>query len=259
MAPLAGRSHGSPVMRYLGSMKYALLLIGDAAAEADPAAFDAFCQRLRTDGAFRGARRFAPANEARSVRAQEGGPTVTPGPTNAGAEQVTGFVLAELETERLATDAATQLAEAAGAIVEVRPVAAPGEGGPDASREGVQESTPGPRREFAFLMNVEDAKRPWPGSRALDDLMERCGRVLDALQQREAFRGTERLLPSGTARTVRAAGGKTRLLDGPFTEARELIGGFILGECDDMQEAVALAALLPGAATGSVEVREVVP
>lgn len=238
-------------------MKYALLIAADSAAEADAQAFDAFCQRLRADGSFRGARRLSPAIGARAVRAHEGGAAVTEGPTNPTGEQVAAFVIAETESEQVATDFACELAEAMGAAVEVRQVAAPGEGGPDADKEGVQESTAGATPEFAFLMNVADDKRPWPGSPAFDDLMERCGRVLSALQSRSAFRGTERLVPSTAAKTARPAGGKARLLDGPFTEARELIGGFILGECADIEEAAALAALLPGAATGSVEVRQV--
>jgi hypothetical protein len=111
--------------------------------------------------------------------------------------------------------------------------------------------------EFVFLMNVADDRRPWPGEPAFDDLMERCGRVLDTLDAAGAFRGTERLVPSTSAKTARPSGGRARVLDGPFTEARELIGGFILGECPSIADAVAVAALLPGAATGSVEVREV--
>lgn len=238
-------------------MKFALLLTGNAATEPDAKAFDVLCQRLRTEGSFRGARRLRPATSGRAVRLQEGGAAVTDGPTNPGEEQVVAFVVADFESEQLATEIACDLAQITGAAVEVRPVAAPGEGGPAADKEGVQESTAGTAPEFAFLMNVADANRPWPGSPAFDDLMERCGRVLETLQGRNAFRGTERLVPSNEAKTIRPAGGKARVVDGPFTEARELIGGFILGECRDIDEAVALAALLPGATTGSVEVREV--
>lgn len=239
-------------------MKYAFLLTGDAAAEPEAHAFESLCRRLRADGSFRGARRLKPADQARTVRAREGGAAVSDGPTNDGANQVAGFIIAELADERQAAELACDIAEATAAAVELRQVAAPGQGGPDAALEGVQDGTPDGNPEFAFLMNVRDEKRPWPGTAAFDDLMERCGRVLHTLQSRDAFRGTERLVPSAAAKTVRAEAGKRTVLDGPFTEARELIGGFILGECAGMDEAVALAALLPGASSGSVEVREVV-
>jgi hypothetical protein len=99
--------------------------------------------------------------------------------------------------------------------------------------------------------------RPWPGNPAFDELMSNCGKVLAQLESTGRFRGTERLAPASTAKTVRVAGGRASVTDGPFTEARELIGGFILGECESEEQAIALAEQIPGAASGSVEVREV--
>jgi hypothetical protein len=95
------------------------------------------------------------------------------------------------------------------------------------------------------------------GEPAFDDLMDRCGRVLERLDEQSRFRGTERLAPAAEAKHLRiAAGGRATVVDGPFTEARELIGGFILGECESVDEAIELAGIIPGAAVGSVEVRE---
>jgi hypothetical protein len=242
-------------------MKYALLIAetegGSSGLESDN--YEDVLRRLRESGSFRGARRLAESRLAATVRANGEGTLVSDGPATPGGQQVAAFVIAEFENTERAEIVAIEVAEATGAPVEVRPVAAPGEGGPDAGKEGVQGSTADRAHEFAFLMQLEDANRPWPGEPAFDDLMERCGSVLDRLEAKGAFRGTERLQSSSTARTVRpVAGSKARVVDGPFTEARELIGGFILGECASVAEAVALAALLPGAVTGAVEVREVV-
>ncbi|MGE3075371.1 MAG: YciI family protein [Dehalococcoidia bacterium] len=238
-------------------MKYALLISGEGGEAPDATGFDTFCERLRARGAFRGGRRFRGTAVARSVRMTDGGPVVTSGPTNQDSVQLGAFVVAECDGEEEATALASEFVAASGATVEIRQVAAPGEGGPDAEKEGVEASSFGTLPEFAFLMNVEDEKRPWPGSRAFDELMENCGKVLTHLQERGRFRGTERLVPSTAAKTIRPASGMPRVLDGPFSEAREVIGGFILGECDGIDEAARLAALLPGAASGSVEVREV--
>jgi hypothetical protein len=60
--------------------------------------------------------------------------------------------------------------------------------------------------------------------------------------------------PTRTATTVRVRGGETVVTDGPFETLREPLGGFFVFECASMDEAVALAARIPGAASGAVEV-----
>jgi hypothetical protein len=60
-----------------------------------------------------------------------------------------------------------------------------------------------------------------------------------------------------TATTVRVKEGKTLRTDGPFAETREQLGGFYLVEAKDLDEAVLIAAKIPGAKTGSIEVRPV--
>jgi hypothetical protein len=61
--------------------------------------------------------------------------------------------------------------------------------------------------------------------------------------------------PTRTATTVRVRGGETRVTDGPFEELEEPLGGFFVFDCDSMDEALDLAARIPGAASGAVEVR----
>jgi hypothetical protein len=56
---------------------------------------------------------------------------------------------------------------------------------------------------------------------------------------------------------VRIRGGKTSVLDGPFAEAKEMLGGFNLVEAEDIDEAVRMAEQLPWARTGCIEVRPV--
>jgi hypothetical protein len=71
--------------------------------------------------------------------------------------------------------------------------------------------------------------------------------------------GGEALEPISTATTVRVKGGKTLTTDGPFAETREQLGGYYLVEAKDLDEAIALAAGIPGARTGCVEVRPIMP
>ena len=63
------------------------------------------------------------------------------------------------------------------------------------------------------------------------------------------------LAPTSTATTVRVRDGQNVVTDGPFTETKEALGGFFLLECSDLDEATEVAAQIPGAATGTIELR----
>ena len=60
-----------------------------------------------------------------------------------------------------------------------------------------------------------------------------------------------------TAATVRIRDGKTMVTDGPFAETKEQLGGYYVAECKDLDEAIEVAAKIPGARSGSVEVRPI--
>jgi hypothetical protein len=76
-------------------------------------------------------------------------------------------------------------------------------------------------------------------------------------QHASAIKGGHALQPTRTARTVRVRDGKTLTTDGPFAETKEQLGGFYLVEAKDLDEAASLAAKIPGARYGSVEVRPI--
>ncbi|HEX7843149.1 MAG TPA: YciI family protein [Kofleriaceae bacterium] len=71
--------------------------------------------------------------------------------------------------------------------------------------------------------------------------------------------GGNPLQPVHTATTVRVRDGKTSITDGPFAETREQLGGYYLVEAKDLDEATRIAARIPGARLGSIEVRPVMP
>jgi hypothetical protein len=71
--------------------------------------------------------------------------------------------------------------------------------------------------------------------------------------------GGEPLQPVATASTVRVRNGKSLVTDGPFAETKEQLGGFYLVEAESLDDALAMAARIPGARYGSVEVRPVMP
>lgn len=71
------------------------------------------------------------------------------------------------------------------------------------------------------------------------------------------FKAGEALKPVATATTVRVREGKTLTTDGPFAETREQLGGFYLIEAKDIDDAIAIAARIPSAAIGSIEIRPI--
>jgi hypothetical protein len=79
------------------------------------------------------------------------------------------------------------------------------------------------------------------------------------IQKSGNYVGGEALEPVATASTVRVRNGKTVTTDGPFAETREQLGGYYLVEAKDLDQAIALAARIPGAKHGSIEVRPIMP
>jgi hypothetical protein len=67
----------------------------------------------------------------------------------------------------------------------------------------------------------------------------------------------EALQPTATATTVRVRDGETVTTDGPFAETKEQLGGFYIVECKDLDEAIEVAARIPDARGGSIEVRPI--
>jgi hypothetical protein len=87
--------------------------------------------------------------------------------------------------------------------------------------------------------------------------MAEYGAFTQGIVQSGAFKAADRLKPVATATTVRIREGKTLTTDGPFAETREQLGGYYLVEAKDLDEAVAIAAKIPSARHGSIEVRPV--
>jgi hypothetical protein len=80
-----------------------------------------------------------------------------------------------------------------------------------------------------------------------------------SIVQAGQMKGGERLRPVSAASTVRVRNGKVVITDGPFAETREQLGGFYLVEAKNLDEALSVAARIPGAKRGSIEVRPIWP
>jgi hypothetical protein len=90
-----------------------------------------------------------------------------------------------------------------------------------------------------------------------DGMMRDCLAHADELTEKGKLLGYQQLEGPETARSVRIRRGKVNVFDGPYAEAKEMLGGFNLVEAEDMEEAVRMAAEFPWAQTGCIEVRPI--
>lgn len=88
-------------------------------------------------------------------------------------------------------------------------------------------------------------------------MMQAYGAYTDALRKAGAMQGAERLRPTGDATSVRVRGGKTEVLNGPYAETREQLGGYYLIDVPDLDAALAWAARCPSSSHGTIEVRPI--
>lgn len=82
--------------------------------------------------------------------------------------------------------------------------------------------------------------------------------LIGELQAEGKYLVGDELQPTSTAQSIRVRDGKQLVTDGPFAETREQVGGFFMIEAKDLDEAKTIAARIPSARTGTIEVRPVV-
>lgn len=83
------------------------------------------------------------------------------------------------------------------------------------------------------------------------------GAYTEAMMKAAALVAGDRLRPSASATTVRSAAGKTQVLDGPYAETREQLGGYYIIDAPDLDAALSWAERCPAAGSGVVEVRPI--
>jgi hypothetical protein len=88
-------------------------------------------------------------------------------------------------------------------------------------------------------------------------MYQQYGTLIGELKTNGKFLGGHELQPTASATTIRVRNGKKAVTDGPFAETKEQLGGYFLVEAKDLDEAMAMAAQIPSANSGSIEVRPV--
>jgi hypothetical protein len=111
-----------------------------------------------------------------------------------------------------------------------------------------------------FLLLIYGQESYW-GTLSPEDqakMYQEYGVLRQDLLDKKHYVGGNQLAPTTTATTVRLREGKKLVTDGPFAETKEHLGGYFLIEAKDLDEAIAIAARVPAARHGSIEVRPVV-
>jgi hypothetical protein len=112
---------------------------------------------------------------------------------------------------------------------------------------------------YLLLIYTNEAEEAALSESALKKVTDEYVEFTKSIVQAGQFKAGDRLKPVATASTVRIRNGKVAVTDGPFAETREQLGGYYMIEAKNLDEATAVAARIPGARYGSIEVRPIWP
>ncbi|HEY6459271.1 MAG TPA: YciI family protein [Polyangiaceae bacterium] len=113
--------------------------------------------------------------------------------------------------------------------------------------------------QYLLLIYSEEKKIASMSQNELGQMMNEFNAFTTSIKDNGNLRAGERLQPTSTATSVRVREGKTLTTHGPFAETREQLGGYYVIEAKDLDEATAIAARIPGARHGTIEVRPIHP
>jgi hypothetical protein len=110
-----------------------------------------------------------------------------------------------------------------------------------------------------YMLLIYDRETDWMKLAEKDRgaMFKEYGAFTEGLKKNGNLRSGNALQPVTSATTVRVRDGKTVTTDGPFAETREQLGGYYLIEAKDLDEAISIAARVPSARSGSIEVRPI--
>jgi hypothetical protein len=200
----------------------------------------AYEQKLRASAAYVDGERFRPSAEGRRVSLGEGGPRVQAGPFS--EPTLAAYYVLRASGLDAALELAAEYPAPPGAEVEVRPVMK-GRFEPDKTSQN--------GRLFAFaVLGTAPDERSWI------DVMDRIDESTDGHFPEDQFRGGVRLEAPSRGRRIRPSGGRRAILDGPFLEGKEVIGGIFFMRLASLPDALEWANASAFVEHGMLEIRE---
>jgi hypothetical protein len=111
--------------------------------------------------------------------------------------------------------------------------------------------------QYLLMIHSDEAAMQQARKEDMQGMMAAYGAYTQAMKEAGVYLGGERLHPSSNATVVRAQNGKTSVLNGPYAEIKEQLGGYYVIEAADLDAAIGWAARCPGAQFGAIEVRPI--
>jgi len=188
-----------------------------------------------------------PTHTATHVRIREGKQVVQDGPFAETREQLGGYYTFDASSEEEALEWASKIPDAAVGTIEVRPV-----------RNAVTAPTPPDKdgkKEYLLVIYEPEARWASLGEEEAKAIFARYNDFSTSLKQTGRFVAGGQLDGTTKAKSVSVKAGERVVRDGPFAETREQLGGYYRVLARDLDEAIALAAKIPAAETGTIEVR----
>ena len=111
--------------------------------------------------------------------------------------------------------------------------------------------------KYLCLIYSDESQWPKLPPAAMEKMSKDYFAYTQSIQQSGHYLGGNPLQPTQTATTVRVRDGRLSTTDGPFAETKEQLGGYYLIEARDLNDAIQIAARIPGAHYGSIEVRPI--
>jgi len=111
--------------------------------------------------------------------------------------------------------------------------------------------------QYLLMVYVNEASWPKMSKAEQEQGIAAYGAYTEALHKAGVLKSSNRLQPVSAATTVRLANGKPQVLDGPYVDSKEQVGGYYLIDVPDLDSAISWASRCPGASHGVVEVRPV--
>ncbi|MEQ8846803.1 YciI family protein [Botrimarina sp.] len=245
-------------------MKYMLLIYSQESSWNDEQRTECMLQsmrlsdELRAEGKLSASAPLHSVDTATCVRVRDGQRQVTDGPYAETTEQLGGYYLIDVEDVDAAIAIAERLPPASKGTVEIRPLLPLPDGLslPEADNSDPSAIDPEPTRDYLLLMYSEEGA--WPPHEfapALAESIEICHQLHASGQ----FLSAAPLQPPGAATCVRVRNENREVTDGPFPETKEQLAGYFLIRVANLDEAIAIAAQIPGSRRGTAEIRPLAP
>jgi hypothetical protein len=109
--------------------------------------------------------------------------------------------------------------------------------------------------KYMLLIYSSEANMAAASKKDTEEMHAAYGAYTEALQKAGVILGGNRLRPTTSATSVRIANGKTNVLNGPYAETKEQLGGYYMIDVPDLDAALSWASRCPGASRGAIEVR----